>query len=63
MSVTRSYGDIEFECDGCGDGLETHTDEWADAKALLDSEGWLTRKIDGEWKHFCCRTCMEEEFD
>lgn len=65
MTIQRSYGDIEFECDSCGDTLETFTDDFADAKAFLDHNGWLTRKDveTGKWKHYCDQPCLDTEND
>jgi hypothetical protein len=60
MSITRTYGDIEFECDNCGDSIETHTDDFTDALNFAKGEGWSARPVDGVWKHFCDATCLEE---
>ena len=51
--LDRQHGNIVFECDGCGDTLETGTRNFDEAKAQLDSEGWKVRKIGADWIHGC----------
>jgi hypothetical protein len=55
--LDRQNGDIVWECDGCGDTLETETDDFDIARDMLKSEQWTTAKHGGEWVHFCpdCR--------
>jgi hypothetical protein len=63
MTITRRHGDIEFECDSCGDTLETFTDDWLDAKETLDRNKWLARLRDDQWVHFCGQPCLDTEND
>lgn len=63
MSITRTYGNIEFVCDNCSDGLDADTDDWGSAKTQLDAEGWLARKDGDDWLHFCSRDCLKEYQD
>lgn len=51
--LDRIYGQIAFECDACGDVLETGEKEFGEAKAFLDAEGWRARKIGTDWIHRC----------
>jgi hypothetical protein len=55
--MTREYGDIVFECDGCGDCLETGTDDWEEALSRFREEDWRAFKVGEEWEHHCpdCR--------
>lgn len=53
MTTHRDSGGIVFQCDGCEDTYETHDKvfetAWLDAKG----DGWIARKLDGEWVHYC----------
>lgn len=54
--LDRIHGLIVFECDGpsCHEVLETETRDFAEAKELLDEEGWKTRcQNDNIWLHVC----------
>ena len=53
MTVDRQKGKIVFVCDGCGDGLDTDTADFQDAKAHLKTEDWGHAQDEGVWKHFC----------
>ncbi len=59
MSLHRDHGEIVFECDGCGETLETLTTDFWAAAAKLKDEGWRTRKRGQEWEHFCSEDCAE----
>jgi hypothetical protein len=47
--------DISFECDGCEDVLDTHTDDFTDARGELKAERWGTSKDPNtdDWRHYC----------
>lgn len=51
--LTKIHGKIVFECDSCGDALDTETAEFAEAKDKLDAEGWKTFKTANDWSHKC----------
>lgn len=51
--IHRTHGDITFECDSCGETLETNEDYWSNAWQLAKDEGWTSRKVGNEWNHFC----------
>lgn len=55
--IDRQHGEIIFECDDCGDTLETGESEWVDAQAEFRREGWRAQNLSGEWLHLCadCR--------
>jgi len=42
-----------FECNGCGDKLETGEYEFADALDVLRAEEWRAIKEDDVWEHRC----------
>jgi hypothetical protein len=45
---------ITFECDGCGDELDTELVDFGDAKEVANEEGWRLRKEDGgDWLNLC----------
>ena len=47
---------IEYECDSCGEVIEFEYDNRAEReeiKELFKDEGWVWRKVDGEWTCLC----------
>lgn len=58
--IHRNHGDITFECDSCGETLDTNDDDWNVAWNMAKRDGWTSRKIAGEWEHSCL-TCNEPE--
>lgn len=59
MSTTRFYGKVAFECDGCGDSIETTDADFQAAVDHIKSEGWEPRKRGEAWSHFC-PDCKDE---
>lgn len=55
--ITRTYGEITFECDGCDETIETGHEEFADAMAAFRQADWKAEKVGSEWTHLCkgCR--------
>lgn len=53
MTVDRQKGKVVFVCDGCGDGLDTETDDWANAMAVLRREEWQVKRVGDARQHFC----------
>jgi hypothetical protein len=53
--LDRVKGEIVWVCDGdgCDEVLETGTDDFEQARGELRAERWDTRKVDGEWNHYC----------
>jgi uncharacterized C2H2 Zn-finger protein len=51
--IDRQRGKILVECDSCDQVLDTETDDFTTALALVRREGWRMRKIAGEWLHGC----------
>jgi hypothetical protein len=64
MTIERIKGKISFFCDleSCDEGLETDEADFQDAKWKADDEGWLFRRRDGEWKHYCCAAHEEKDY-
>jgi len=60
MSVTRNHGLVSFECDDCGDVLETSLEDFYTALAFAKRNGWEAIRVENEWKHRC-PNCTEEE--
>jgi hypothetical protein len=54
MSIRR---DLTFVCDGCGCEHSTGTDDFRVALSEIRHEGWISRREDDEWEHFCCHDC------
>ena len=53
--IDRQGGDIVFECDTCGEVLESGTADFGSAWNHAKREGWRTRKIGTEWVHACSK--------
>lgn len=51
--LLRIGGDIEFECDDCGEALETETDLFQEAVDCLKDNEWRFEKFDDVWCHYC----------
>lgn len=51
--MTRIHEKLAFECDFCGDPLETGKREFEDAIKALRKAGWTSSKIEGAWHHYC----------
>ena len=52
--ITRSFGEIVWMCDECGEELPTDTMDFGDALDVLRENSWVARKDDGHtWEHFC----------
>jgi hypothetical protein len=51
--LDRQHGNIVFECDGCGDILDTETSNFNAARNMLKRDGWRAIKIGTDWQHYC----------
>jgi predicted RNA-binding Zn-ribbon protein involved in translation (DUF1610 family) len=51
--LDRQHGKIIFECDVCGDTLESDTRDFNEALLTLKNESWSARKIGSDWVHSC----------
>lgn len=51
--LTRIYGKINFECDDCGEVLDSDTKDFDDAMGVLRAEGWRSEKLGQDWSHYC----------
>ena len=49
-----------FQCDGpgCSEVIETNEDDFKEALKTMRTEGWLARRRDEKWEHFCSNRCM-----
>jgi hypothetical protein len=53
--IDRQKGEIKFGCDGCGEVYDSGTDEFNDARALFERDGWKIRREGFDWLHYCPR--------
>lgn len=53
MTMNRDQGLLTFECDDCGEVLETSEFEFIEALSALKEEGWVAAKLGQKWEHFC----------
>lgn len=51
--MDRQRGHILWECDVCGEVLETDTADFNEARRVLANESWKARKIGSDWHHAC----------
>lgn len=58
--LTKIHGKHCFECDNCGDTLESDTDDFPDALRIMRSQNWQAKKIGQDWVHTCFG-CTETE--
>lgn len=52
--------DFGFECENCGECIGGGLYDFWESKDLMEDEGWITRKVDGEYLNFCCEECLKE---
>lgn len=55
--IDHQHGKIVFECDACGDTLETDTNDFNEANTARRDAGWLAEKVGRDWLHFCSERC------
>lgn len=51
--MDRQRGDVIFECDGCGEVLDSETGNFEAAVNLLRRSGWKFFKEGDVWIHRC----------
>lgn len=53
MMIQNIYGrkGKQVICDNCGDGFEA--DDFDDALDQMCEDGWIKKRIDGTYNHFC----------
>lgn len=63
--VIHGEGEIVCDCDNCDYEERIEFEGYPDYKEAqqeLRSIGWVSKKIDGEWKDFCCQECADEYY-
>lgn len=62
--LIHGEGDIRCECDQCGKEhdypFEDGDVDFRDCQEELKMMGWISRKINGEWRDFCCQKCLDK---
>ena len=65
LDTDSTFGTSDITCDreGCSsdfthDGFDGHYDI-VEACKEARAFGWVIKKIDGEWVHYCCTGCYE----
>jgi len=56
--LDKQRGKFIFECDVCGDTLDTETSNFNEARQTLENEEWKARKIGSDWVHSCSKCGM-----
>ena len=60
-SMYHGEGTIECYCDNCNKNYSYEffdgNIDFRDCQEMLKEDGWISRKIDGEWYDFCCEEC------
>ena len=52
-----NFCECECTCDYCGEEEIIDSVDYTEINETLKDLGWINRKIDGEWKLFCCQDC------
>ena len=52
MTLHRNHRQISWECDTCGEVLDTETHDFDEAREKLLDEGWSAVHLD-QWEHYC----------
>lgn len=58
--INYSFGDCDVTCDMCEKSKTVDSTNYSDINDELRSEGWIIKKIDGEWLEFCCYDCYRK---
>ncbi len=61
--INRELNECVCTCDNCGQEEVMVSTYFNEINRELRYYGWITRKIDGEWKNFCCHKCLKEYLD
>ena len=59
-SVIHDEGEIICECDQCGEqeAIDFYKrPDFREAQDEIEKMGWVSCRINGEWKDFCTMTC------
>jgi hypothetical protein len=51
--LDRQHGNVIFECDDCGEVLDTKTSNFEAAHNLMKRQGWAAQLVNEQWQHFC----------
>lgn len=51
--MDQQKGNIIFECDECGETLDTETSSFDAALKTLKRDGWKAEKVADVWTHKC----------
>lgn len=62
-----TFGETHIYCDNTNceneltvEGYDKHPPQWDEIKGEMDSADWVSKKIGGDWLHFCCVDCYKE---
>jgi len=53
---------ITFICDYCQKVFDIEVNSFSEALAEAKSVGWIMRKNENDWLHFCCYDCLHNYF-
>lgn len=59
ITVNKVDNEIITKCDECGEEITQPTTNYHENAVALKEEGWVFRKVGGEWYHFCSESCFE----
>ena len=55
IRYSKETGNICAQCDKCLDVVDFEkSDDFYDAKAAIDSDGWKTKRDGDKWINICC---------
>lgn len=53
MTITRTKGEVVFECNTCGEVFGTGSEDFASTWEAAKDEGWIAVKKGKNWRHVC----------
>ncbi len=60
--MSSAYSNKDFEmtmtCNECG-ATDIQKGGFGECVAQAKANGWIIRKIDGDWVHYCCEKCFQ----
>ena len=54
QDYTFNIETFEVSCDGCDEVKDYEVEcGWDELMQKIKEDGWISRKVNGEWQHFC----------
>lgn len=61
MTIDTSFKmNTHFCCDNCLDTITVQGRDWREATKEIKEEGWIVKKIDDDFVHYCSQGCAND---